>query len=67
MLIISGHKGNANKVTLRFYLTTVRKAIIKNTTNNRCWWGRRGKRNSLTLLVGMQASATTLENNMEAS
>jgi hypothetical protein len=25
------------KTTLRFHLTTVRIAIISNTTNNRCW------------------------------
>jgi hypothetical protein len=25
------------KTTLRFHLTPVRKAIIKNATNNRCW------------------------------
>jgi hypothetical protein len=25
------------KTTLRFHLTPVRIAIIKNTTNNRCW------------------------------
>jgi hypothetical protein len=30
MLTISGHKGNANKTTLRFHLTPVRIAIIKN-------------------------------------
>jgi hypothetical protein len=44
------------KTTLRFYLTPVRIAIIRNTTNNvlvRIW----GKRNPLTLLVGMQANA----------
>jgi hypothetical protein len=27
------------KTALRFYLTPVRIAIIKNTTNHRCWWG----------------------------
>jgi hypothetical protein len=27
------------KTTLRFHLIPVRTAIIKNTTNNTCWWG----------------------------
>jgi hypothetical protein len=31
------------KTTLRFCLTPVRIAIIKNTTNNKCWWGCGGK------------------------
>jgi hypothetical protein len=29
------------KTTLRFHLTPVRIAIIKNTTNNKCWQGCR--------------------------
>jgi single-stranded DNA-specific DHH superfamily exonuclease len=41
------------KTTLRVHLTPVRIAIISNTTNNRCWRGCGGKRNPLTLLVGM--------------
>jgi hypothetical protein len=31
------------KTTLRFHLTTIRIAIIRNTTNNRCWRGCRQK------------------------
>jgi hypothetical protein len=31
------------KTTLRFHLIPVRIAIIKNTTNNRCWRGCGGK------------------------
>jgi hypothetical protein len=27
------------KTTLRFHLTPVRVAIIRNTTTNKCWWG----------------------------
>jgi hypothetical protein len=41
---ILGHEENANQATLRFYLTHVRIAIIKNTTtNNKCWQGCGGK------------------------
>jgi hypothetical protein len=39
MLTIPSHKGNANQNTLRFHLTPVRIAIIKNTTNYMCWQG----------------------------
>jgi CO dehydrogenase/acetyl-CoA synthase beta subunit len=55
------------KTTLRFHLTPVRIATIKNTTNNRCWQGCGGKRNPRTVVVGMQASAITLEKYLEAS
>jgi hypothetical protein len=37
MLNIPGHKGNANKTTLRFPLTPVGTATTKNTNNNKCW------------------------------
>jgi hypothetical protein len=50
------------KTTLRFHLTPVRIAIIKNTTNNKCWQGCMEKRKPHALLVGRQASTTTLEN-----
>jgi hypothetical protein len=54
------------KTTLRFHLTPVRIDIIKNTNNNRCCKDM-GKKEPCTLLVGMQASATNLEKNLEAS
>ena len=31
------------KTTLRFHLTPIRMAIIKNTSNNKCWCGCGGK------------------------
>jgi hypothetical protein len=40
------------KTTLRFHLTSVRIAIIKNTTNNNFWQRMQGKRKLPTLLVG---------------
>jgi hypothetical protein len=48
MLTISGHKGNANQTTLRFHLTPVKIAIIKNTTTNRYCLGCGEKRPSHT-------------------
>jgi hypothetical protein len=41
------------KTTLRFHFTPVRIAIMKTTTNNKCWPGCGGKMNPQTLLVGM--------------
>jgi hypothetical protein len=53
MLIISGHKGNANKNHLKLHLTPVRMAIFKNINNNRYWQGFGEKGKPHTLLVGM--------------
>ena len=49
------------KTTLRFYLTPVRMARIKNSGDSRCWRGCGEKRNIPPLLVGLQACITTLE------
>jgi hypothetical protein len=39
MFNILNQQGNANKKTLRFHLTPVRMAKIKNSGGNRCWLG----------------------------
>jgi hypothetical protein len=65
MLTISSHEEMQIKTTLRFHLTPVRIAIIKNTTNTGVGEDV-GKRNPHTLLVGMQAGTITLEKNLEA-
>ena len=41
------------KSTMRYHLTLVRMAIIKKSTNNKCWRGCEEKGNPLALLVGM--------------
>ena len=49
------------KTAMRYHLTLVRMAIIKTSTNNKCW--RKG--NPHTPLVGMQTNAITLENSVQ--
>jgi hypothetical protein len=39
MFNILSHQGNANKMALRFHLTAVRMAKIKNSGDIRCWQG----------------------------
>jgi hypothetical protein len=65
MLTIPGHKGMQIKTTLRFHLTLVRIATIKNTTTTNVGEDA-GKRNPHILLMGMYARTTTMKNNMEA-
>jgi hypothetical protein len=67
MLTTSGHKGNANqnhsKILPRPCKNSHHQKQHKQQILVRIW----EKRNPHRLMVGMQASTTTLENNMEAS
>ena len=51
---------------MRYHFTPIRMAIINKSTNNKCWQSC-GERGTLTLLMGMQTGAATVENSMEFS
>ena len=53
------------KITMRYHFTLVRMAIIKKSTNNKCWRGCGEKRNALALLVAMETDTATMEDGME--
>ena len=39
MFDITSHQGNTDKSTMKYHFTSVRMAIIKKATNNKCWRG----------------------------
>jgi hypothetical protein len=51
------------KTALRFYLTSIRRAKIKNSSDSTCWQGYE-ERGTPPLLVGLQTGTTTLEINL---
>ena len=64
MFNISDHYRNASQTTVRYYLTPVRMAAIKKSTNNilaRMW--RKG--NSCAVLVELQTGAVPRKKSME--
>jgi hypothetical protein len=52
------------QTTLRFHLTPVRMAKIKNSGDSRFWQGCGERKNTSPLLVGLKAGTTTLEISM---
>ena len=53
------------KTTMRYHLTSVRKAIIKKSTTNKCWKGCREKGTLLHCWWECKLIITTMENSME--
>jgi hypothetical protein len=67
MLTISSHKGNANQNHTKILPHPCSNSHHQKHHQQKVLVRMWGKRNPLTLLVGMQASATTVENSMGAS
>ena len=55
------------KTTMRYHLTPVRMAIIKNTKDNKVLARMWRKGIPCVMLVGVEIGAATLENSMEVS
>ena len=52
------------KTTMKCHLTPVRMAMIKKSTNNKCWRGCRKKGNLLHCWWEMKIDTVTMENSM---
>jgi hypothetical protein len=67
MLTIPDHKGNANQNHTKILPHSCQNSYHQKHHHQQMLVRMWGKNSPHSLLVGMQASTTTLENNMEAS